>query len=401
MYNYSGATAGGMYPTSSSPAQQQQHYYPGQQPYSNQRAPYQQPPPEHQQARSSHMANGSQSPVKNPSKPSNSPPGHDYHRQPQPPIQQHPSQGISRSPSANFPPPAPSTYPAQGYAQSPVKSSSPPNQYYQQQAQYYQRPAQPAPQLAPSPQSARLPSVNGVHPNHNYNTPHQPHQSPAPASANANGIAADGMSGPWPERSRAIPQKKKTDQHSPPPPPIQVGQSPHTFQPSSAGNALPTVQTSQPARNTPASTAANANGVAVDGMSGPWPEGSRAIPQKSDPSPAPAPPASGQVLGEAKIVPSPTAAPPKLAPSPPSLRMQSRDAVSEVPVKKMQDIEPPAQESAVVAEDVAAKAPHTDRTATQSTLQSHADATTVTSEVEHSVNTGSAQSVQSVQEQTQ
>ena len=79
----------------------------------------------------------------------------------------------------------------------------------------------------------------------------------------------------------------------------------------------------------------SANGVpssiAADGMSGPWPEGSKAIPQKHDQSPAPPP--SSQKVGETKVMP-PVAA---LVPSPmaPGQGQQRAGEQSVVPVKKM------------------------------------------------------------------
>lgn len=66
--------------------------------------------------------------------------------------------------------------------------------------------------------------------------------------------------------------------------------------------------------------------IATDGMSGPWPEGSKAIPQKHDQSPAP--PSSAHAVGEMKVVP-PVAA---LAPSP---SQEAAGAAGTIPVKKM------------------------------------------------------------------
>lgn len=63
-------------------------------------------------------------------------------------------------------------------------------------------------------------------------------------------------------------------------------------------------------------------------MSGPWPDGSKAIPQKRDQSPAP--PSSAHALSERKIFPPNT----PLAPSP------SQQAADVIPVKKMQEMSP-------------------------------------------------------------
>ena len=203
-YGYSPHASGGMQPMAPLPPQHQQ-YFTGQPPYSQQQTPYQQPP--EQRSGSGHLANGFQSPIKSAAKPSNSPPQNQH----QPSygqthgIQQ-PYQRLAPSPSAKFPP-HPPTYPQHG-AQSPVKSSS--TQVHPQQAAP-QRPSQPPPQLAQTPQTYRPASTNGVPPN--YQTPQQ--AQPSPAGANANAVAADGMSGPWPESSKAIPQKH--DQSPQPP----------------------------------------------------------------------------------------------------------------------------------------------------------------------------------------
>lgn len=74
----------------------------------------------------------------------------------------------------------------------------------------------------------------------------------------------------------------------------------------------------------------HASNVAADGMSGPWPESSKAIPQKHDQSPAP--PSSAHALSERKIFPPAT----PLAPSP------GQQAAGVIPVKKMQEMSPDA-----------------------------------------------------------
>ena len=93
------------------------------------------------------------------------------------------------------PPTAGSDHPTAGC--SPVKSS--PMQGADGQQQNV-----PTPSFMQTPQQNLRPgSANGVHVS--YQTPQ--HLQPSPASANANAVAADGMSGPWPESSTAIPQK--------------------------------------------------------------------------------------------------------------------------------------------------------------------------------------------------
>ena len=78
-------------------------------------------------------------------------------------------------------------------------------------------------------------------------------------------------------------------------------------------------------------------GIAADGMSGPWPDGSKTIPQKQNQSPIPPPPAN--TIRETKIVPPVT----PLAPSP---SQQEAALTDTIPVKKMpqphvtQDLKP-------------------------------------------------------------
>ena len=197
---YSSRAPGAMYPVTQPPPQQQPYY---QNPPYNQRPPPYQPPV--QRPGSGHLMNGFQSPTENSANPASSPTQH----QPPPygqPQQSAPHQRLSHSPSATFPPPRQTYY--QPGAQSPIKSSSPPS-HYQQQPQYHRPPQRPASIAQQTPQYFRPPVANGAH-----QTPQQ-QIHPSPASANANGIAADGMSGPWPEGSKAIPQKH--DQSPAPP----------------------------------------------------------------------------------------------------------------------------------------------------------------------------------------
>lgn len=170
------------------------------------------------------------------------------------------------------------------------------------------------------------------------------------------------MSGPWPgpEGSKAIPQKKDNDQS-----PVPLAES--TKGRGETKVVLPVAppanyQNPQQSYPNLALASANANGIAADGMSGPWPEGSKAIPTKNDQSPAP--PSSSQTVGETKILP-PVA---PLAPSPQSLQMHGTvpgESVGNVPVKKMPEVNTlpsrpdgeGVQASAATPQDLVEKAP--------------------------------------------
>lgn len=187
---YSQRTPNGMYPMTQ-PAPQQQYY---QQPpfhYQQQQAPPAQRPG------SGQLMNGFQSPQKQHAKPSASPPQppREIHQQPQG-YHQAPRQTLSQSPQGVFSVPV-NAYQRQN-AQSPIKSSPPPSQAPYKQ--YYQ-PQQPQ-HLMQTPQNLRPPSANG------YQPPLQTQLPTTHAAHGANGIVADGMSGPWPEGSKAIPQKQ-------------------------------------------------------------------------------------------------------------------------------------------------------------------------------------------------
>lgn len=121
---------------------------------------------------SSHLMNGFQSPAKRaPSSPIHLP----NHPTPQP--RQSP---MIHSPAASFPPPS-----AYNAGHSPTKSSPP-----------------------PQPRVQATPSNGHAYPAHHFQTPTNGGAAPpAPPSSVANGVAADGMSGPWPESSKTIPQK--------------------------------------------------------------------------------------------------------------------------------------------------------------------------------------------------
>ena len=217
---YSPRAPAGAYPMTHPPAQQQPPYQPNVV-FHNQQGPQQRPGP-------SHLMNGFQSPTKglaNPVPPQQQPPPFYGHNS----APQRPPQRASHSPNAHFPP----NYQQQN-AQSPIKMSTSPNTYPQQPVPH-QRPLapSPAPQNAHQPypgQVARPPSANGIPTQ--FQTPQQPPpraaQDPSPAGANSNHVAADGMSGPWPEGSKSIPQKHD---RSLAPPPLPTGQSPQNGPP--------------------------------------------------------------------------------------------------------------------------------------------------------------------------
>lgn len=258
---YSPRAPGGMYPMTQPPPQQPPQY---QQHPNYQRPP--QPPPA-----GGHLMNGFQSPSKGAAQavpPQQRPPQQSYsyngvpHYSPQHPSQRPPS----HSPNTHFVPP---DY-RQMNAQSPKKASPAPNAYQQHP---YQRP------LAPSPapqnghhaypgQVLRPGSANGIPPQ--FETPQQQPQrtpsqqgNPSPAGANSNHVAADGMSGPWPEGSKAIPQKHD---RSPAPLPLPAGQSPHNMPPTQpqAGPTLhQTPGASPPERRTSQGTQANIDSKAA------------------------------------------------------------------------------------------------------------------------------------------
>ena len=203
-------------PTGFAPGQQPpQHGYPQQQYYQNggghygqqHYQAYQQPPPQYYQQHQTPgqpLMNGFQSPTKQPAQPAASSP----HQARPPPAFANPMS----SPSASFPPP--SNGHAQQPAPSPIKSSP-----AQAPQQWQQRP--PPPQLAHTTpqQSFRPPSANGT-----LATPTtSQQQNPSPAGANANAVAADGMSGPWPEGKggEVIPRKHDISPAPPGPPQTQ------------------------------------------------------------------------------------------------------------------------------------------------------------------------------------
>ena len=162
---------------------------------------------------SSHLMNGFQSPAKRaaPSSPTHLP----THPTPQP--RQSP---IIHSPMTSFPPPS------NGYAynagHSPTKSSPPPQQRPLPRASS-QNFAQSPLQVQATPSNGHTYPV----PNHHFQTPTNGGAAPpAPPSSVANDVAADGMSGPWPETTKTIPQKHDQSPAQQPLPASMVARTP-------------------------------------------------------------------------------------------------------------------------------------------------------------------------------
>ena len=170
---------------------QPQHPRPGsahqqQQPYHQyqQRQQQHQPPPQP-------LMVGFASPVKGtaPASHSPAPPPSSYGTH-QPPPQSSPT--LQRSPRTTFPPPPQSHRQFQTAGHSPLKSSPPPQPSH----------LPPPPSSSQQGPAARQPPQLLATPQH--------HQRPSAATPGSvsNGIAADGMSGPWPAGSQSIPVKK-------------------------------------------------------------------------------------------------------------------------------------------------------------------------------------------------
>ena len=142
---------------------------------------------------SSHLMNGFQSPAKRaPSSPIHLP------SQPTPQPRQSP---MIHSPMTSFPPPSASSYNA---GHSPTKSSPP-----------------------PQPRVHATPSNGHTYPAPRFQTPTNGGAAPpAPPSSVANGVAADGMSGPWPESTKTIPQKHDQSPAQQPLPPSMISRTP-------------------------------------------------------------------------------------------------------------------------------------------------------------------------------
>ncbi|KAK5134145.1 hypothetical protein LTR08_006920 [Meristemomyces frigidus] len=163
---------------------------------------YQAPPQYNQQQPPGpgRLMNGFHSPTKTSVQPAGPSTHQTYAQTPSAPQQSSPV--LQRSPSASFPPPT-INY---AHQRSPIKSSPP---HHPQQAHHLALQSSPA--LMATPGTLRPLSANGYHPAA-FQTPQGQTQ---PASAMANGVVADGMAGPWPEGSKAIPQKH--DQSPAPP----------------------------------------------------------------------------------------------------------------------------------------------------------------------------------------
>lgn len=224
---------------------------------------------------------------------------HQHQRPPPPQQQQRPSSGHHAPPRFNQhpqqPPHRPSDAPLMNGFQSPVKgaaqpASSPPQQAY---AQPSNGSMQPSPSLQQSPKTSFPPPTNNF----------AQQQSPVKSSP--------------PHHTQQ--QYQRPHQSSP-----ALNQTPGNLRPPSAnGYQPPAFQTPQ-AQMQPQS--AMANGVVADGMAGPWPEGSKSIPQKHDQSPVP--PSSAQTVGETKVMPPPFGA---LTPSP---SQQALGQPGNIPIKK-------------------------------------------------------------------
>ncbi|KAF2161837.1 hypothetical protein M409DRAFT_58904 [Zasmidium cellare ATCC 36951] len=243
----------GMYPATQQP---QQQYYP---PPQSQHHPRHNPEQQTQRPGSAQLMNGFQSPAKAPAKPIYSSPPQ-QRTQPHGAAQGSPSgqsqqqtQQLQQSPRTNLPPPESHQ---RGPLSSPVKSSP-----HQQQP---------------------LPPINhqNFSPPRQAQTPHIQHQSTANGHQSAH---RDYQSGQLRTPQQMLGQGSTTD-------------------------------------------ATNANKVAADGMSGPWPEGSSAIPQKHQ-SPA-QPPAAVHSLSEKKVFPPET----PLVPRP---HQQAASTAGNIPVKKL------------------------------------------------------------------
>jgi hypothetical protein len=158
--------------------------------------PARQPDQPPHRTESAHLMNGFQSPAKRaaPSSPVHLP------NHPTPQARQSP---MIHSPMASFPPPS-NSY-AHNAGHSPTKSSPPP--------QPRPLPRASSQTFAQSPLQATPSGPSGSN-GHSYAAPPRfqtPTNGgaapPAPPSSAANGVAADGMSGPWPESGKMIPQK--------------------------------------------------------------------------------------------------------------------------------------------------------------------------------------------------
>lgn len=168
-------------------------------------------------------------------------------------------------------------------------------------------PSHPTPQarqspIVHSPMTSFPPPSNG----YDYNAGHSPTKSSPPAQPR-----------PLPRASsqsfaQSPLQATPSNGHGYPAPPH--------FQTPTNGGAAP-----------PAPPSSAANGVAADGMSGPWPESSKTIPQKHDQSPAPQPLPASMLSRTPVAVGGAGILPPNLAPSPVQVAQGEKGSV---PVKK-------------------------------------------------------------------
>ncbi|CAK4031548.1 hypothetical protein DOTSEDRAFT_49448 [Lecanosticta acicola] len=178
------------------------HYYP----------PQQQP----QRRSSGQLMNGFQSPSKaGPQASAASPQKYPTQSQgsiPASPPQSHQHQGqpLARSPNTHLPPPTKKEHEA---SQSPIKSSPPP--HLQQQPPHAVSSSPQPPHITQTPHHMKPPGMNGHQSTQQSSHLRTPQMDARPGSANGNNIVADGMSGPWPQGSQAIPQKH--DQSPAPP----------------------------------------------------------------------------------------------------------------------------------------------------------------------------------------
>jgi len=255
-------------------------------------------------------------------------------------------------------------YQAQAQFQSPPNGYSPhgpPNQYETAQVQPYSFRSQNPPQ-GYQQQQYHPPQYQNQRPSSSHQLPlspygHQQQHKPSQHGNLMNGLQPHVKDNAVPAAPSDGPVQSQPQQHSPllqqnskasfPPPPTirqhaitPMKASPHQSQASfhRPQQPSPTMaqQTPQHSLHRPplkfqtpqtqiSPTQASVNGVAADGMAGPWPKGSKDIPQKHD-QPF-VPPSSAHSIGETKVIP-PVAA---LAPSP---SQQPIGASGMIPVKK-------------------------------------------------------------------
>ncbi|KAK4553184.1 hypothetical protein LTR86_009714 [Recurvomyces mirabilis] len=222
----------------------------------------------------------------------------------------------------------------------------PPTQYYQPTPpQYYQTQRPGSAHAPPNQQQHQQPSPQNVQ----QNSPHQ-YQTPQPLmngfTSPAKSATQPAMSPPLahpPQQSAQPPQSSPSLQRSPRPtlpPPVHDHQiaghspmkssppQPHPQPPQAYQRSLqPAHLAVTPQQQAPIPRPSSSNGIVADGMSGPWPAGSKAIPQKHDLPPS----SSSPMLGQAKVVPPPGA----VMPSPSALQQSALVGAAVIPVKKV------------------------------------------------------------------